>query len=111
MVTGTTTGELFPAADSNDGVLLLDAAAVDARDCCNDASPSRWLAAVWVRNGAANGNKEENDDAPLRAPSYAEPKIEGFSVEELKREFDGLTWDIEIISIDTIAKWTRQFAA
>ncbi len=73
MLTGTTTGELFPAAESNDGVLLL---AVAARDCCKDASPNSWLAAVWERNGAANGNNEENGDAPLRAPSYVEPKDE-----------------------------------
>jgi hypothetical protein len=36
MVTGTTTGELLPAAESKDGVLLL---AVAASDCCKDASP------------------------------------------------------------------------
>ena len=41
MLTGTTTGELFPAAESKDGVALLDAAAVDVRDCCKDVSPKR----------------------------------------------------------------------
>lgn len=41
MLTGTTTGELLPAAESNDGVPLLDVAAVDVRDCCKDVSPNR----------------------------------------------------------------------
>jgi hypothetical protein len=57
---------LLPAAESKDGVLLL---AVAASDCCKDASPKSWLAAVWERNGAASGNNEENGDAPLREPS------------------------------------------
>ncbi len=70
MLTGTTTGELFPAAESKDGVLLL----ADAASDCKDGSLNNWLAADWVRNGAANGNNEENGDAPLSAPSYVEPR-------------------------------------
>lgn len=66
IVTGTITGELFPAAESNDGVLLLDVAVVNGIDCWIDVSPKSWLAAVWERNGAANGNNDENGDAPLR---------------------------------------------
>lgn len=82
ILTGTTTGELLPAAESNDGVLLLEvvlpAVEFAADDCSADGrigggieptsegSPSRC--AVDERNGAASGNNDESA-APFSPPS------------------------------------------
>lgn len=81
ILTGTTTGELLPAAESNDGVLLLDVILpVDELvDCCwsadertgggreptSDGSPN---SPGDERKGAANGNNDENA-APFNALS------------------------------------------
>jgi hypothetical protein len=69
ILTGTTTGELLLAAESNDGALLLDVGlAVDdgnidrGSDPTPDVSPKRCPA---VDKNGANGNNDESD-APLR---------------------------------------------
>jgi hypothetical protein len=83
-VTGTTTGVLLVAADSSDGVLVLEFPLVDADCDCRDGckidefidptvlgSPERCPA---VERKGANGNSDEND-APFRPVSKAEPRI------------------------------------
>lgn len=81
ILTGTTTGELLPVDESKEGVLLLDVEFADWRADGKsdggivptaDGSPKRCPAPD--RNGAANGNNDDNA-APLRPVSKAEPNL------------------------------------
>lgn len=83
-LTGTTTGELLPAAESNDDVLILDVLAL-VDDCCKDGGRIDGASAPMAvgsprrcpaddKNGAASGKSDESA-APLRPVSYAEPKM------------------------------------